>query len=76
MVAHAADITPGLARHQFLGAFTKPICGVAYPPDAALDGITCPSFRSNVWPFMPTIWRATCSSMAYEANTEAALTTT
>jgi hypothetical protein len=41
-VPHPANIAPGLARHEFLGAFTEPVGCLADPLDTAFDGIPGP----------------------------------
>jgi hypothetical protein len=38
-VPHPANIVPGLARHEFLGAPTQTMSRLADPLDAAFDGI-------------------------------------
>jgi hypothetical protein len=41
-VPHPANIAPGLARHEFLGASTQAMSRIADPLDAAFDGIPGP----------------------------------
>ena len=39
-VAHATDVAPGLVRHEFVCAYSKPMSGLTHPLYAAFDGIT------------------------------------
>ena len=41
-VAHAADVGPGLARHEFVGLVAEPDRGFAYALDAAFDSVPRP----------------------------------
>ena len=43
-VAHAANVAPWLAWHEFLRTFPETNGGFADPLDAAFDGIACPFF--------------------------------